>query len=130
MDKNVKTLLRKLNNISLMIINNLNDTNIDGINSVVSDFERKIRIVICPPARKEENKQEPPIWTKFSNMTEEEIRQEFMNMEKYPDINSIKVAVKGYLDLRKVSKVKKRETLIKHIIETYNRGRFISGIGR
>jgi len=72
----------------------------------------------------------PPIWEKFSAMTEEEIRREFADVEKYPDLTSIKSAVKGFIELRKVSKVKTRETLIKHIINAYKKGEFISKIGK
>ena len=66
----------------------------------------------------------------FSSMTEDEIRQEFNNTEKYPDIESIKAAIKGYVEMRKLSKVKNRETIIEHIINTVRRGKFISDIGR
>lgn len=51
MDKKVKNLLKKMNDISSLVIDNLNDLNIDSINSVVSDFERKILMVIRPPGR-------------------------------------------------------------------------------
>lgn len=125
MEKKVKKLLKRLNDINSMIIDNLNEINIDSIISTTIDFEKNIRKIIHSPV----TEMEPPIWTKFSTMTEEEIRQEFNDTKKYPDIESIKAAVKGYLELRKVSKVKTRETLIKHIIETYKRGSFISKIG-
>lgn len=129
MNQRVKNLSKKLKDMNSLIINNLNELNIDRISSIIGDFERKIRATIQPPAVGEKIKKEPPIWKKFSAMTEEEIKQEFMNTEKYPTVDSIKEAVRGYLDLKKVSKVKKRETIIKHIIKRYGRGKFISRIG-
>lgn len=113
-----------------MIIDNLDAMNADSISVAVNNFERKIRTIINPPTTKVKRKEEQPVWTKFPEMNEEEIREEFMNIKKYPTLESIKEAVRGYLDLQKVTKVKTRETLIKHIIETYRRGRFISKIGR
>lgn len=113
-----------------MIIDNLDATNVDSISVAVNNFERKIRTIINPPTTKVKRKEEQPVWTKFPEMNEEKIREEFMNIKKYPTLESIKEAVRGYLDLQKVTKVKTRETLIKHIIETYRRGRFISKIGR
>lgn len=130
MDKKVKNLVEKINTINSMIIDNLDATNVDSISVAINNFERKIRTIINPPTTKVKRKEEQPVWTKFPEMTEEEIREEFMNIKKYPTLESIKEAVRGYLDLQKVTKVKTRETLIKHIIETYGRGRFISKIGR
>lgn len=130
MDKKVKNLLKRLNTVNSMIIDNLDEVNVDKVSVAVNTFERKIHTIINPLKTKEKHKEEQPVWTKFPEMTEEEIQQEFMSIEKYPTIQSIKEAVRGYLDLQKVSKVKTRETLIKHIIETYRRGRFISEIGR
>ena len=84
---------------------------------------------MCKKKKKEEfNKK--PIWTKFPEMTEEEIREEFMNIEKYPTIESIKEALRGYMDLQRINRIKRRETLIKHILKRYNRSRFITAIGR
>jgi hypothetical protein len=131
MDKKVKQLLKKLNKINSLVIDNLNDQNIDSFNSIVSDFEKQIRGGVLPTVMKPPVKPlGPPIWTKFPSMTEEEIRHLFMNEEKYPDIELIKESVKGYVQSKKISNAKKRETIIKHIIARYNKGRSISDIGK
>lgn len=131
MDKKVKTLLKKLNEINSLLIDNLNDQNIDRFNSIVSDFEKQIRGGVLPTVVKPPVKPlGPPIWTKFPSMTEDEIRQLFMNEEKYPDIESVKEAVKGYFQSGEISKLKRRKTIIKHITARYNKGRSISEIGK
>lgn len=119
-------MLRKIFELNTLVATNLNEKNVDEFLSVYKRFENDLRKII----EKTELKVQAPIWERFSTMTEEEIWQEFSNSEKYPDLNSIKQAVKGYIDMKKVSKVKTRETLIKHIINTYRRGEFISKIGR
>ena len=132
MDKKVKSLLKKLNVINALVIDNLNDQNIDSFNLIVSNFEKQIRGGVIPTVMKPPVKPigEPQIWTKFPSMTEDEIRHLFMNEEKYPDLESIKEAVKGYIQSGKISKLKRRETIIKHIIARYNKGRSISDIGK
>ena len=126
MDKKEKSLLRKIFELNTFVINSLNRENIDEFLFAYKSFEEDLRKII------EKTKPRPPtpVWKKFPTMTEEEIRQEFSDVKKYPDLDSIKSAVKGFLELRKVSKVKTRETLIKHIINTYKRGEFISKIGK
>ena len=123
-------MLKKLINVYLIIINNINEQNIDKIIKAVNNFEKNINKILRPTKASAGKSDEKPIWTKFPEMTEEEIREEFMDVEKYPTVESIKEAVRGYIDLQKVSKVKTRETLIKHIIETYKRSKFITEIGR
>jgi hypothetical protein len=125
MDEKEKSLIRKIFKLNTSTINNLNKKNIDEFLLAYKRFEDDLRKIIEKPKLK------APIliWRKFSTMTEEEIRQEFSDTEKYPDLNSIKSAVKGFIELKKVSRVKTRETLIKHIINTYRRGEFISKIG-
>lgn len=130
MDKKIMNLLKKLMNVYLTIIDNINEQNVDKIVKAVNNFEKNINGILRPTKTSTGKSSEKPIWTKFPEMTEEEIRKEFMNVEKYPTIESIKEAVRGYIDLQKVSKVKTRETLIKHIIDTYKRSKFITEIGR
>jgi hypothetical protein len=126
MDEKEKRLLKKVLNLNDFLISNLTNENIDEILSACRRFENNLRKIIEKP----KPRAPAPIWKKFSTMTEEEIIQEFSDVKKYPDLESIKLAVKGYIELRKVSKVKTRETLIKHIIDTYRRGEFISKIGK
>ena len=125
MDKKERALFRKMSEVSSMIASNVDEDNVDNMTSLIEKLEIDLRNMI-----KESTVKAPQIWRNFSNMTEEEIRQEFSDVQKYPDLESIKSAVKGFLELRKVSKVKTRETLIEHIISTYRRGEFISKIGR
>lgn len=120
MDKKERALLRKIFQISSMVASNINEKNVDSIHSLFEKLENDLRTMIKQPAVKT-----LPIWRNFPNMTEDEIRQEFSNVEKYPDLNSIKAAVKGFLEMRKVSKVKTRETLIKHIIAAYRKRQYI-----
>ena len=126
MNKKEKSLLRKILELDTLVVTNLSEENLDEFLMIYERFEKDLRKMI----EKTELKAAAPLWEKFSTMTEEEIRQEFSDTKKYPDLNSIKLAVKGYIDMRKVSKVKTRETLIKHIINTYRRGEFISKIGK
>jgi len=125
-DEKEKSLMRKIFEINALIISNLNEKNIEEFLLAHKKFEDDLQKII------EKTKPEAPVpvWKKFSTMTEEEIRREFSDVTKYPDLKSIKSAVKGFLELKKVSKVKTRETLIEHIINTYKRGEFISKIGR
>jgi hypothetical protein len=125
-DLKEKTLLRKIFELNDLIVSYVSKENVDELTKLCEEFENNLKKVI----KKSQLKEFAPLWEKFSAMTEEEIRQEFSNTEKYPDLDSIKQAVKGYIDMRKVSKVKTRETLIKHIINTYKRGEFISKIGK
>lgn len=127
MDKKEKNLFKKILKLNTLLITNLDNENIDEISLAYKRFENDLRTIII-----EKTKLRPPtpMWKKFPTMTEEEIRREFSDVKKYPDLDSIKSAVKGYIELRKVSKVKTRETLIKHIINTYRRGEFISKIGK
>ncbi len=58
----------------------------------------------------------------------ESIQRELMDIDKYPDVNSIKQAVSG--DLKKILKgVEKRETAIKKIIEEVERTRGYRRLG-
>lgn len=123
MDKKETDLLRKIFQISSMVASNVNEKNVDSIRSLFEKLEDDLKTMIKEPAVKA-----PPIWRNFPNMTEDEIRQEFNNVEKYPDVNSIKSAVKGFLGMRKVSKVKTRETLIKHIIAAYRKRQYAGKI--
>lgn len=125
MDKKERALLRKIFEISSMVASNINEKNVDSIRSLFEKLENDLRTMIKQPAVKT-----LPIWRNFPNMTEDEIRQEFSNVEKYPDLNSIKAAVKGFLEMRKVSKVKTRETLIKHIIAAYRKRQYIGKLDR
>ena len=125
MDKKERVLLRKILEISSMVASNVNEKNVDNIRSLFEKLEIDLKNVI-----KESAVKVLPIWRNFPNMTEDEIRQEFSNVEKYPDLNSIKLAVKGFLEMRKVSKVKTRETLIKHIIAAYQKRQYIGKHGR
>jgi len=124
MNKKKEKLIKKLNKITSIVLDNVNENNIDIVYNLCNNFESNLKKKLV----KIKIIKKPPIWTKFSDMTEEDIRKEFNNTKKYPDLESIKSAVKGYIELKKVSKVKTRETLIKHIIDTYNRGSFISKI--
>lgn len=126
MDRKERKLLKKIISLNAFLINNLTSENIDEILLACQRFENHLKKIIKKP--KPETSE--PIWKRFPTMTEDEIIQEFSDVRKYPDLQSIKLAVKGYLELRKVSKVKTRETLIKHIIDTYRRGEFISRIGK
>lgn len=119
MDKKERTLLRKIFQISSIVASNVNEKNVDNIRSLFAKLENDLKTMIKEPAVKV-----LPIWRNFPNMTEDEIRQEFSNVEKYPDVNSIKSAVKGFLEMRKVSKVKTRETLVKHIIAAYQKRQY------
>jgi len=121
-----KSLMKKIFEISNLVISNLNEKTIDEFLLAHKKFEDELQKII----EKTKSEEPIPIWKRFSTMTEEEIRREFSDTVKYPDLDSIKSAVKGFLELRKVSKVKTRETLIKHIVNTYKRGEFISKIGR
>ena len=120
MDKKERGLLRKIFQISSMVASNVNEKNVDSIHSLFEKLEKDLKTMIKEPAVKA-----PPIWRNFPNMTEDEIRQEFSNVEKYPDIDSIKSAVKGFLEMRKVSKVKNRQTLIEHIITAYQKRQYV-----
>ena len=126
MNKKEKSLFKRFLQVNDFLITNLTSENINEILSAYERFEHDLRKIVG----KSKLRAPTPIWKKFSTMTEEEIIQEFSNVEKYPDLESIKSAVKGYIELRKVSKVKTRKTLIKHIIDTYRRGEFISKIGK
>lgn len=125
MNEKEKSLMKKIFELNTFVISNINRENVDEFLFAFKSLESKLRKII----EKTKLEAPPPIWKKFSTMTEEEIRQEFSDVNKYPDLDSIKSAVKGFIELRKVSKVKTRETLIKHIINTYRRGEFISKIG-
>lgn len=124
-DKIERSSLKKIIDISSFVINNLNESNAENLYELFIKFENDVKKIV-----RNEKKSPPQIWTQFSSMTEEEIRQEFNNIKKYPDIESIKAAIKGYVELRKLSKIKNRETIIDHIINTVRRGKFISDIGR
>lgn len=125
MDKTEKVLFNKINDVSSIVINNLNEGNIKKLYDVFVQLEKDVKGIVYI-----EKKDTPQIWMQFSSMTEDEIKQEFNNTKKYPDIKSIKSAIKGYVELRKLSKVKNREKIIEHIIDTVRRGKFISDIGR
>lgn len=126
MNKNEKELLKRMFEINTFVINNLNEDNIHEFLLILTDIENKLKNI----KKVEKIEDITPIWMKFSEMDEIDIIVEFNNINKYPDLESIKNAVKGYLQLSKVSKVKTRKTLIKHILETYRRGEFISKIGK
>jgi len=125
MNKKEKLFLNKIFELNILIINNLDKINIDNLLLLYTRFEDELKEEI------ENTKLKTPvsIWKKFSTMSEEDIRKEFNDIEKYPDLDSIKLAVKGFIEMKKVSRVKTRETLIKHIINTYKRGEFITKIG-
>lgn len=125
MNEKEKAILKTILRINSTIISNLNDENIIKFKLLYDKLEEDVEKIIKKPNQEQKHL----IWMNFPNMTEEEIKQEFNNVEKYPDLETIKSAVKGYLDMQKVSNVKTRETLIKHIIKTYNRGSFISKLG-
>lgn len=125
MDKKERSLFRKLSEISAIIASNIAETNVDKVTSLVEKLEDDLRATFA-----ESKVVTLPIWRDFPNMTEEEIRNEFSNYEKYPDIKSIKSAVKGFLEMRKVSKVRTRETLIDHILETYRKRQHLGELGR
>jgi hypothetical protein len=125
MNEKEKAILKTILRINSTIISNLNDENIIKFKLIYDKLEEDVEKIIKKPNQEKKHL----IWMNFPNMTEEEIKQEFNNVEQYPDLEAIKSAVKGYLDMQKVSKVKTRETLIKHIIETYKRGSFISKLG-
>lgn len=107
------------------VASNVTEKNVDDTSSLIEKLELDLMNVF-----KDSKTKVLPIWRGFPNMTEEEIRKEFANVEKYPDLESIKAAVKGFLEMRKVSQVKTRETLIEHIIETYRKRQHISQLGR
>jgi len=117
-----KSTVKKLLALTERVVMVLNPENSDEISRLIDNFSNELQKVLSysKPAPQQ-------IWKQFPNMTEAQIIAEFNDVEKYPDIESIKKAVKGYLDLHKAGKVKTRETLIKHILETYHRGSFISG---
>ena len=119
-----KTVLKKLIALTERIVTVLNPENADEISRIVDNFSIELQKTSVNPPKSGTKQQ---IWKQFSNMSEPQIIAEFNDAKKYPDIESIKRAVKGYLDLHKAGKVKTRETLIKHILETYHRGSFISG---
>lgn len=127
MDKRERNLLKKLLELNAFLISNLSKENVNEAFSACERFEGDLRKIA---GRSKPEEVPTPIWKKFSAMTEEEIRQEFSDDKKYPDLQSIKSAVKGFIELKKVAKVKTRETLIKHIVDTYRRGEFISKIGK
>lgn len=125
LDRKERDLFRKLSDISALVASNVDEKNVDLVLSIIEKLENELTNIF-----KESKTKARPVWREFSKMSEEEIRKEFMNAEKYPDIDSIKAAVKGFLEMRKVTKVKTRETLIDHIIETYKRREHIGEIGR
>jgi hypothetical protein len=61
-------------------------------------------------------------------MSDDEIIAEFSNEGKYPTIGSIKDVMRGILDTSKVSKIKTREGLIKHIIAVKHKDDYIRDI--
>ncbi len=125
MNTKEKALLRRVFEISSMVVSNVNERNIDHIKSLLEKLEKDLTEITRASATESR-----PIWRNFSNMTEEEIRREFSNIKKYPDLKSIKFAVKGFLEMRKVSKVKTRETLVEHIIAAYRKREHIGKLGR
>ncbi|MCW4028345.1 MAG: hypothetical protein NWE92_01695 [Candidatus Bathyarchaeota archaeon] len=125
MDKKERTLFRKLSEITSLIASNVNEKNFGTVCSLIEKLETDLSETF-----KDSKCESIPIWRSFSNMTEDEIRREFSDIQKYPDIKSIKLAVKGFLEMRKVSKVKTRETLIDHIIETYSKRQHLGELGR
>jgi len=125
MDKKERALFRKILEIASIVVSNVDEKNLGDMSSLFGKLEIDLKNMI-----KESPVKALPIWRNFPNMTEEEIRQELSNVEKYPDLDSIKLAVKGFLEMRKVSKVKTRETLIEHIIATYRKRQHIGEIGR
>ena len=120
-----KLVVKKLTSLTERIVNALGPANVDQISRLVDRFAAEFQKTLAQP--KSETQSRSPIWKQFPNMSEAQITAEFNDEKKYPDVESIKRAVKGYVDLHKVGKVKTRETLIKHILETYHRGSFISG---
>lgn len=125
LDRKERIVFRKLSDVSALVANNVDEKNVDSVLSLIEKLENELVYVF-----KESTTQTRLIWREFSKMSEEEIRREFANTEKYPDIDSIKAAVKGFLEMRKVTKVKTRETLIDHIMETYKKREHIGEIGR
>ena len=125
LDRKERILFRKLSDISALVASNIDEKNVDSVLPLIEKLETELISIF-----KESKTEIRPIWREFSEMSEEEIRKEFANTKKYPDINSIKSAVKGFLEMRKVTKVKTRETLIDHIIEAYKKREHISEIGR
>ena len=124
LDKTERVLFNKINNVSSIVINNLNESNIKKLYDVFMQLEKDVKRIVHS-----EKKDSPQIWMQFSSMTEDEIRQEFNNTEKYPDIESIKAAIKGYVEMRKLSKVKNRETIIEHIINTEEGNLSLTSVG-
>ncbi len=125
LDKKERVLFRKLSEISSLIASNLDEKNVDLVLPFVDRLQKDLVNVF-----KVSKTEFRPIWRDFPKMSEDEIRKELMNTEKYPDLNSIKSAVKGFLEMRTVTNVKTRETLIDHIVETYKKREHIGKIGR
>ncbi len=125
MNKIEKQILKRFSEIFSIIISKLDENNVESLNEITSEYKKKIDEIIL---RKKEIKI-PPIWEKFSAMTDDELKQEFNDMLKYPDVDSVKNAVKGFVEQKLISKTKKRETVVKHILATIHYGDFISRIG-
>jgi len=126
-----RTQFKKLLQTLLFLVENMDDSNVEAIGSLIGKFEIELRRFVKSEVKsKKTTARARPIWRDFANMTEEDIQKEFSNDKKYPDLDSIKSAVKGFLPMTKVSKVKTRETLIKHIIREYRKREHIKDIGR
>ena len=125
MNEKETAVLRKLLEIHSLIISLVQEGRADEVRQELMKLQKTLRELERTTVQESH-----PIWTRFPQMTEDQIRAEFNDARKYPDLNSIKKAVKGYLELNKVTDVKNRGTLIDHIIERTRHGKFISSIGK
>lgn len=123
-DEKVRSVIKKILATTDKAVSGISQDNAVEVSSLVDKFSSDLQRIF---SRKKAAIVQEQVWRKFPNMTEEDILAEFNNLDKYPDLDSIKRAVKGYLDFHKAGKIKTRETLIAQILETYRRGSFISG---
>ena len=125
--KDVLVKMLEINKIIIKNFENINEEKAEAILTLCKSFEDELsniiakeKIEIKPKAHRKHKRKVTPneeLIKKLAKMSEDEIRSEFMDTSKYPTIDSIKNAVRGLIPSSTLSKIKRRETLIKHIIK-------------
>ena len=118
MDTKFKEIVLKIISMNKLIIENINEDNIEKILYLLNKLENNLKRELSHTEQsKKRIKPNEELLKKLGKMNEDEIYKEFMDETKYPTVESIKEAVKGFVPSSVLRKVKRRETLVKHIIK-------------
>jgi hypothetical protein len=123
MNRKEKEIFRQLLQIHSSVISILDDENAEKIGVMLKKLDSDLKNIKGP-----EGQEQPAFWRIFARMSDEDIRKEFNDQEKYPTLESIKGTMRGILEMSQVSKIKTRETLIEHILRVKHRDDYIRGI--